>query len=313
MKRNLRFFAGAFLLTATALFTACSQDDDFFTSYEESAIQTRAGSNSDGSYTITFDDFSSSMMAGPTSQGTNCLIPAGSSATESEITEIVDNAPDDYFFFSIFNTLKGNQQWSRGGVALSKWNYRSNPTNITNVSKPEGTTSLSADWWYSWYNQCSVYNLASTDGANQNAGHSGSNFGVVYGYNDTWMEEIGEAEFYFDRPRKFVEFWYANTSYTYGVILNGNSFASSLRDNNGWFKVTMYLYDIDGNLLTTQEKYLADYRTGHTTVTPVTTWTQWNVNVDNVMSVKFDFTGSDTGTYGLNTPAYLCIDDLKIK
>lgn len=29
MKRNLRFLAGAFLLTATALFTGCNSDDDF--------------------------------------------------------------------------------------------------------------------------------------------------------------------------------------------------------------------------------------------------------------------------------------------
>ena len=313
MRNFNKIMAMAVVAMAATVFTGCSSDDDFLSPYEESAIQTRASSNSDGSYTITFEDFASSMMTGPTSQGTNCLIPAGSSAETSVITEIVDNAPDDYFFFSIFNTLKGDQQWARGGVALSKWNYRSNPTDITNVSKPEDATSLSSDWWFSWYNQCSVYNLASADGTNQNAGHSGSNFGVVYGYNDTWMEEIGEAEFYFDRPRKFVEFWYANTSYTYGVIQNGNSFATSLKKDNGWFKVTMYLYDQNGSLLATQEKYLADYRIGQTQVDPVTTWTRWNVNVDNVMSVKFNFTGSDTGIYGLNTPAYLCIDDLKIE
>ena len=29
MKRKLHFLAGAFLLTATALFTGCSSDDDF--------------------------------------------------------------------------------------------------------------------------------------------------------------------------------------------------------------------------------------------------------------------------------------------
>lgn len=42
---------------AAAVFTGCSSDDDFLASYEESAIQTRATPNPDGSYTITFDDF----------------------------------------------------------------------------------------------------------------------------------------------------------------------------------------------------------------------------------------------------------------
>ena len=37
----------------------CSSDDDFLAPYEESAIQTRATPNPDGTTTITFDDFAS--------------------------------------------------------------------------------------------------------------------------------------------------------------------------------------------------------------------------------------------------------------
>jgi hypothetical protein len=32
-----------------------------------------------------------------------------------------------------------------------------------------------------------------------------------------------------------------------------------------------------------------------------------------VQSVKFNFEGSDSGAYGLNTPAYICIDDITIQ
>jgi len=313
MKKIFKFMTLATAAVAAIVFTGCSSDDEFLNSNGgEKAPQTRAGLNPDGSYTITFDDFPNSMMAGPTSEGQNCIIPFGSSAQKSDITEISDNAPYEYFFASVFNEI-GDQQWARGGVALSHWNYWENPADSVD------------GWWFTYHNQCSVYNESSVSGSNANAGHSGSNFGVVYGYNDTWTNNIGEAMFFFGEPHKIVDFWYANTSYTYGVIMNGNEWynpgatkpsgsAKNLKDSNGWFKVIMYCYDMDMNLLATQEKYLADYRVGQTQVDPVTTWTKWTVNVDNVMFVKFNFEGSDVDPqYGLNTPAYLCIDDITIR
>lgn len=59
MKRNLRFLAGAFLLTATALFTGCNSDDDFLMNPQTDSVtpETRANFNDDGTTTITFDDF----------------------------------------------------------------------------------------------------------------------------------------------------------------------------------------------------------------------------------------------------------------
>ena len=58
MKRKLRFLAGACLFTATALFSGCSSDDDFLMDPVDSGTsQTRAVTNSDGTLTITFDDF----------------------------------------------------------------------------------------------------------------------------------------------------------------------------------------------------------------------------------------------------------------
>ena len=61
MKKNFRFMAMAVVAMAATVFTGCSSDDDFLTPYEESAIQTRATPNPDGTTTITFDDFASSM------------------------------------------------------------------------------------------------------------------------------------------------------------------------------------------------------------------------------------------------------------
>ena len=54
MKRNLRFLAGAFLLTATALFTGCNSDDDFLMNPQTDSVtpETRANFNDDGTTTI---------------------------------------------------------------------------------------------------------------------------------------------------------------------------------------------------------------------------------------------------------------------
>ena len=48
MKKNFRFMAMAVVAMAATVFTGCSSDDDFLTPYEESAIQTRATPNPDG-------------------------------------------------------------------------------------------------------------------------------------------------------------------------------------------------------------------------------------------------------------------------
>lgn len=99
MKKNLKFLAMAVVSMAAAVFTGCSSDDDFLASYEESAIQTRATPNPDGSYTITFDDFSSSMMAMPTSYGANYY---GNVGSYTQVKEIDD---PDGMFMSEINTV----------------------------------------------------------------------------------------------------------------------------------------------------------------------------------------------------------------
>lgn len=48
MKKNFRFLAMAVVAMAAAVFTGCSSDDDFLAPYEESAIQTRAISSTNG-------------------------------------------------------------------------------------------------------------------------------------------------------------------------------------------------------------------------------------------------------------------------
>lgn len=317
MKKSFRFLAMAVVAMAAAVFTACTADDDYFVEPQQNKTdpETRSVINPDGTIMITFDDFDESMMA-YTPRADNYYSYYGFTG-DNQITSIYDPM---YTFVSDMNTVTNQYgtftEFSSGAIALSKYNYRT-----------DETAGQSGNWWYTWDNQCSVYNTDSEDGANANAGHSGSNFAVVYGYSDKKNEEwMKQPEFYFDMPYTFKGLWYCNTSYTYGVIENGNKFgtsgtATALKDlkdsegrNSGYFEVVIECYDIDGNLIATKTKLLADYRYDHPTVKPVTAWTYWDIDVEGVQSVKFNFTGSDIDPdYGLNTPAYICIDDIIVK
>lgn len=309
-KHFTKFLALATVAVTAAVFTGCSSDDEPFADFEGNVKNPVSRAVVQGDSTIiTFDDFASTMMAMPTSYGANYY---GAAGTYAQVTQITDNV-----FTSDVNKISGSTAFWNGGIALSKWNYRSNPATPTGITVPGDT--VPADWWYSYNNQMSVYNTASTDGANNNAGHSGNNFAVVYGYKDSYNSQwMDKPSFILNESSTLKGLWYCNSSYCYGVMVNGNKFgnigvAGSMSGTNGYFEVLLECYDEDNELLDTKHLILADYRTGHTTVVPVTTWTYWPINVDDVKTVKFNFTGSDTGAYGLNTPAYLCIDDIVIK
>lgn len=314
MKKNLKFLAMAVVAMAAAVFTGCSSDDDFLTPYDESAIQTRASSNPDGSYTITFDDFDGSLMANTTSYGANYY---ESLSGYPQVTYIYDN---DGLFASEINehanvtTGEEEQSFMYGGIALSNWAITANPTSNPNPGKP-----FNSDWWMSQYNQMSVYNTARTaTGERGGAGAGGSNnFGVVFGY-DGYGGWIQEASFSLPEGSTLKSMKICNTAYTYGVIQHGNEWyedgklsgtAKSLKDTHGYLKLTIICLNSSKVAVKRVETYLADYRNGKS-ICP-TVWTKIDINAEDVETVKFAFEGSDNDPqYGLNTPAYVAIDDI---
>ncbi len=316
-KHFTKFLALTTVAVSAAVFTGCSSEDEPFADFEskmevENPVS-RAVVQGDSTI-ITFDDFESTMMAMPTSYGANYY---GNTGSYAQVKQIKD--PSGIFESSI-NVIGGSTAFYNGGLALSKWNYRSNPGNGANI-----TGSGTGDWWYSYNNQMSVYNTTSTDGANVNAGHSGNNFAVVYGYQDFYNSQwMAKPSFSFIRKKTLKGLWFCNSSYTYGVIMKGNQFGASgvatplskQVDGNGnyigYFQVELECYNENGELLATYVQTLADYRNGKKQ-DPVTTWTYWPINQANVKTVKLNFSGSDTGDYGLNTPAYICLDDITIE
>lgn len=296
MKMKIDFRHAAMLLALGACFTSCSDDDD-------PAIDT------DVTVTIDFEG-AGNTLAGPTSYGANLYYGySGTQYTEAE--------------FPVTTGVKlhigiNNSAWSGeidffgGGMALSKWNIRSNTED-----------TQAAGWWYSYENQCSVYNLDSSDGSNNGAGARGSNtFVVVYGYNDSNNDSASRMYFTSDAELALGNIQLCNSSYVYGTLANGNPYGNtpdqSMEEAKGWFRVEFYGYDAQGNATNggkPVEFYLCDYRAGSATYTAsIVRWTACDLSaLGKVNSVMVNFAGSDTGTYGLNTPAYVCLDNLEVK
>ena len=98
-----------------------------------------------------------------------------------------------------------------------------------------------------------------------------------------------------------------NSTYAYRVMQTGNAFARKFVAND-WFKVTITGYKnsiVTGSV----DYYLADFRNGKSFI--LKTWTKVDLTaLGEVDKVTFTFDSSDTGQYGINTPAYVCIDNI---
>lgn len=101
-----------------------------------------------------------------------------------------------------------------------------------------------------------------------------------------------------------------NSTYTYLDMLNGSNYSKKFVAND-WFKVELKGFWNKVSTGTT-EYYLADYRNGKTFISK--TWNKVDVSaLGQVDSVAITFASSDNGEWGMNTPAYVCIDNIEFE
>ncbi|MDX2108872.1 MAG: DUF4465 domain-containing protein [Verrucomicrobiota bacterium] len=110
----------------------------------------------------------------------------------------------------------------------------------------------------------------------------------------------------------------ANSAYTASSILIGDAFSKKFGGAAGtdpdYLRVDITGYNDRGAPTGKAEVYLADYR-GTTGDMLLTAWTNASLSAlgTGVKTIRFSFAGSDYGTFGLNTPAYLVMDNLDIE
>lgn len=102
-----------------------------------------------------------------------------------------------------------------------------------------------------------------------------------------------------------------NSAWTANTILNAKESDYAHKFAKGdWMKITFTGYHADGTE-TKVDYYLADYRSAKEADHYCLDSWQWVDlrSLGEVTSIKFSLSGSDSGQYGLNTPAYFCIDN----
>ena len=306
MKRTLfnkTLIAAGICLVVTA---SCSKQNDLLTPEKQTLKDGQSTSKTLATtHTITFEGIGSSHMAGPTSYGDN----AYDAYSGTKIAPYVHSPSNLRFAIKGAGGSAPVNYWD-GGFVVSDWNYTSNIS---------GTTG---DWWYSYLNQCSVY--SGTHGA-KNGGYGGSsNFAVMFGYVDFFNQAyVTRPTMNFTSGSGVVEGMYVClSSYTYGVIMNGNTFGSGaatpLKDvagGTGYLK--LLAYGFNGSTPTNGgapvQIYLARYNNHLPIAGPLTAWTYFDLSgLGTVTHVEFNMEGNDSGTYGLNTPAYVCMDNVEV-
>lgn len=138
-------------------------------------------------------------------------------------------------------------------------------------------------------------------------GHNGSeNFCVFFDASGIMGSSV--PVFFSDGEERVVDHMYiAPTAYLLNSMVYGDSFSAPLGDE-GWFAVTATGYDSDDEETGSSTFYL--YKDGKA----VDNWTKWDLSsLGAVFYIGFRCSGSDTGAYGLNTPAYFAFDDVAVR
>ena len=117
---------------------------------------------------------------------------------------------------------------------------------------------------------------------------------------------------------KTVEgFYVCNTTYAYLSMENGDQFGKKFGGENGtdpdWFKLSVKKY-LNGELSVNEvEFYLADFRFENSDEDYILknwTWVDLS-NLGDADSLLFTLSSSDNNQWGMNTPGFFALDDLK--
>lgn len=151
-------------------------------------------------------------------------------------------------------------------------------------------------------NQFSVYGNGGCDGS--------SNFAVYY-YNTFESQLEGRKIIFSDDIRVNLEsVCVTNSTYVALDMLNGSDFSKKFGPGD-WFLLTVKAVCADGSEKSV-EYYLADFRDGKSYV--CNSWTEIDLSsMTDVLYLDFVLASSDSGEYGMNTPAYFCLDNLKFR
>lgn len=204
---------------------------------------------------------------------------------------------------SFYNGSDSAGGWTSGGVFFGN-SYNPNWGSWSGFAYSNVVDSSTPGFG----NQYAAYAL-STPGAG--AGGS-SNYAVAYSGS--------QAFFSFATDSVVSSVSLTNTTYAALSMRNGDSFAKAFGGETGddadWFRVTFTGFsDVNatGNTTGSVDFYLADFRFADNSLDYIIDdWTDLSLDsLGIVRSVRLSFSSSDVGAWGMNTPAYVALDNLR--
>lgn len=141
--------------------------------------------------------------------------------------------------------------------------------------------------------------------------YEGSTFALAYASSRIFIRKESSME-----ARRLKSFRFTNNTYAARSMQNGDAFAKKFGGASGldpdFFMLKVYNY-LNGNISDSTAFYLADYRAeGSQNDYILTGWslaeTGFTLPFD---SLGFELQSSDNGSFGMNTPAYFCMDNLE--
>lgn len=150
-----------------------------------------------------------------------------------------------------------------------------------------------------WQNQ---YSAITAGGAN-----SSENYAVVY--------FPGELKVKFDEPAEMIGFYVTNATYSYHAMRDGDDYAKKFGGADGtdpdYFKLLIWGTNETGLPTDSVEFFLADFRFENPDEDYIVNEWKWLElsSLGEVKELNFGMESTDVGNWGMNTPAYFCMDN----
>jgi hypothetical protein len=122
---------------------------------------------------------------------------------------------------------------------------------------------------------------------------------------------------FFKQPEVITDFSVTNTVYSYYSMKSGSQTCKKFGGDSGndqdYFKLRMTFLNKDDTKVGYMDIFLADYRfTDNSKDYIANAWTRIDLSTFGyIKAVIFEMESSDSGTGGINNPAYVCIDNIR--
>lgn len=166
-------------------------------------------------------------------------------------------------------------------------------------------------FYWSGFAVSAVNDTVTSGYANQYASFAGRGY-----LSNTYAVGYYSGALVADTPAVIEGLYITNATYAALSMLHGDAYAKKFGGADGndpdWFKVIFTGYDDAENITGAVEFFLADYRfENNDSDYVVKDWIWLDLTtLGRVKRVSFYLASTDTSEYGLNTPAYFCIDNI---